>query len=240
MVAKDESRKTLNETVWEALRADVLAGRLQPGSRVKVADVAARFGVSLSVVREALTRLAEQGLLVSRPQVGFQVVEISVVDLRELTQARTEVEGLVFRYAIAEGSLAWEAELVASHHTLAHLHPDASMGPVETTDAWREAHRAFHYTLLAGCGNKRLLDIAANLRDAAELYQRASLTFGHDPGRDIPAEHQALLDAALNREADLAVALLTQHITRTTDALIASLEQIERDGQDGRDEPALV
>jgi DNA-binding GntR family transcriptional regulator len=229
-MAREAGRKTLNESVWEALRADVLAGRLEPGQRVKVAEVAARFGVSLSVVREALTRLAEQGLVVSRPQAGFQVAQISVADLRDLTLARTEIEGLVFRFAVTDGALEWEANVVAAHHTLANTRPEEGVGPLEAMEPWRRAHRDFHYTLLSGCRNTRLLDIAASLRDAAELYQRASVTLGEGGGRDIAGEHLALRDAALARDPAEAVRLLTEHITRTTDALVANLEKAERDG----------
>ena len=95
--------------VHAQLRKDVLQGALPPGSRLRVAQLAERFSVSRSVMREALTRLTEQGLAVATPQQGFRVHPLSVSDLRELTDARLEVEPLVLRRAIEHGDIGWES-----------------------------------------------------------------------------------------------------------------------------------
>lgn len=78
-------KATRTGEVYEALRVDILNTQIEPGSRLKIADLSNRFGASLSVVREALTRLGEQGLVVASPQRGFSVIELSVEDLDDLT-----------------------------------------------------------------------------------------------------------------------------------------------------------
>src|SRR5262245_54862877 len=85
---------TRSNAVFDRLRADLLAGRLQPGSKLKLAVLGARYAASLSVVREALSRLAEQGLVVAHPQRGFSVVALSPDDLTDLTNTRIDVETL--------------------------------------------------------------------------------------------------------------------------------------------------
>lgn len=202
--------------VYEQIKREIFAGTLQPGQRLRFIELAERFSVSQSVLREALTRLAEQGLAVSVPQQGFRVVSLSLADLEELTEARCAIETLALRYAVARGTVEWESELVAAHHIMATT-PMGVDG--EANPDWIERHERFHRRLLDGCGNGRLLDVALSLRDSAALYRHWSQPLGKDYDRDVAAEHRALLDAALARDADSAAALLAEHIERTTAAL---------------------
>ena len=172
-----------------------------------------RFGVSLGVVREALTTLAGQGLVQAEPQLGFAVASISPKHLEDLTEARVDIEGRALRRAIERGDLAWEAALVSAGHTLRNT--------LLARDGEPEAqarHLAFHEALIAGCGNPVVIEIVRGLQTTAMLYRRLSPP---DLGsRDIRAEHDSLLDAALRREPDNAVALLTDHLRLTCKATI--------------------
>lgn len=207
--------------VYDQLRKDIFQGVLLPGSRLRSVELAERFSVSQAVLREALTRLAEQGLAVSIPQQGFRVRSIDLADLDELTEARTDVEGLVLRRAIARGDIHWESSVIAAHHTLAHTAVETGSG--EISEGWVAAHEAFHRGMLEGCGNGRLLAIVTSLRDAASLYRFWSRTVGHNDDRDIELEHRQLLDAVIARDESGATRLLTQHIQRSADALRAAL-----------------
>ena len=82
------------------MRADILAGRFDPGARLSPRELATEFEVSLSVVREALSRLAEHGLVVATPQLGFSVVSLDVDDLVDLTKVRVLIEGAALREAV--------------------------------------------------------------------------------------------------------------------------------------------
>ena len=77
---------TRTEQVYEILRGELLNGGLHPGQKLKMVELTERFGVSQSVVREALTRLTEQGLLIATPQRGFRVRDLSIEDIAELTE----------------------------------------------------------------------------------------------------------------------------------------------------------
>jgi len=214
------STPTKAERVFEQMRADILAGRLRPGSRLRYAELCTHYETSTGVLREAMLRLSEQSLVKGEPQQGFQVVDLSVEDLRDLTDARVVLETLVFRSAVAEGDLDWETRILASHHRLSRTPQFDSADPDCLSDEWVAEHAEFHRALLDGCTNRRLKEIASSLRDSAELYRRWSLPLGSGIERDVAAEHEALLSAVLDRDADRAVEALTNHISLTSSILL--------------------
>jgi DNA-binding GntR family transcriptional regulator len=210
---------TRSEQVYTQLRADILSGRVLPGTKLRFADLTERYDCSTSVVREGLSRLAEQGLVQSEPQHGFHVTPLSQDDLDDLTTARCEIEGLVLRMSIENGDIAWESEVVAAHHALDRTPMETDGDPIVMSEEWTLAHARFHQALLSACPNQRLRNMAVSLRDAAELYRRWSRPIGHDDDRDVQGEHRALVGAALRGDATEAVRLLEEHLRRTTRAL---------------------
>lgn len=217
---------TRTADVYDRLRARLLNGELEPGSKLKLAEFGAEFGVSLSVVREAVTRLAEQGLVQSSPQRGFCVTPLSVGDLEDLTRARVLIETMAFRESMAHGDLGWESRVLATHHTMSRtplLSPDGRINP-----AFAEAHREFHRALLSGCRSSRLEAVALGLRDCSELYRHWSRQIAGDTDRDVAGEHQALADLAIARNADAGSVALAEHIERTTAALVRYAEGLSR------------
>ncbi|AWS43645.1 GntR family transcriptional regulator [Streptosporangium sp. 'caverna'] len=219
-MAKTEAGGTRVDAVWLSLQSDILAGRLRPGERLKFPPLSKRFGLSPSVIREALNRLADQGLVRMQPHQGFQVTPLSAVDLRELVEVRVHVETEVFRRAIEHGDLRWETNIVATHHMLARTPEKDPDDPARTNEAWDEAHSAFHRALLLGCTNKRLLDLATRLRQEFKLYRHLSDSLGDDSERDPAGEHKQLADAAIARDGASAVEQLAAHIAAPADRLL--------------------
>lgn len=217
---------TRSGRVFDQLRRDVLAGHLKPGSKLPFADLVERYDSSMGSIREALQRLAEQGLVESSAKQGFRVVSVSLDDLQDLTVARCELEPLALRYAINNGSVEWEGDVVAAHHMLERAPNYDAEDPALQSDEWAAAHDRFHLALLDGCNNRRILATASSLRDSAELYRRWSAPL-YDRSRDVRGEHLAILEATLRRDADEACRLLTAHIQRTTDALLPALRELE-------------
>ncbi len=211
---------TLAEQVYHQLRSDILGGQFAPGDRLRLVELTERYGCSMTVVREGLSRLAAQGLAQSEPQHGFHVTPLSVDDLTDLTAARCEIEGLVLRLSIEHGDLAWESALVAAHHALDRTPMSGPHDDGRLTDQWTDVHSRFHAALLAACPNQRLRNIALGLRDAAELYRHWS---AKGDSRNIAAEHAAMLEAALARQSDRAVEALQSHLRRTADGVLARM-----------------
>ena len=213
---------TRAEVIYQALRRDVLAGRFLPGDKLRFADLCERYGASMGVLREGLSRLVEQGLVTTEPQHGFRVAELSEADLIDLTHARVTLEAMVLREAIAHGDLAWEARLVAAQHVLERIPMAQGGDPHVVDEAWTAAHASYHAALLDGCPNLRLRGIVLSLRDSAELYRRWSQRLDDSGERDVADEHAQIVEATLARDADRAVELLVGHIQRTSDILLAT------------------
>ena len=205
--------------VYEVLRSELLNGGLHPSQKLKMVELTERFGVSQSVVREALTRLTEQDLLIATPQRGFRVRDLSVEDIAELTETRIQVESLALRLAVKRGDLQWETGVLAGHHRLERTPVIRDDGTV--SEDWSVVHRDFHQALLTGCGNRRLESVVNSLRDSAELYRRWYWVLTDDHQRDLAREHRQLKELALARDADAAIAVLAEHIDRAPSLLIA-------------------
>jgi len=214
------SSDTRAATLLRHLREDILNGRLAPGSKLGFAQLGSRYDVSTGVLREVLPRLVEQGLATSEAQLGFRVVDVSVDGLTQLTDARVVLENIVIREAIAHGDLTWESDVVAKHHTLERV--GATVTGAEVSDDWHAAHEAFHLAILAGCGNTYLYEATARLRSISVVYRCWSSEEHRRANRDVEAEHRAIMQATVARDADLAVTLSERHVRLTTELLIAS------------------
>jgi DNA-binding GntR family transcriptional regulator len=207
------------ERVYAELRADILAGRRRPGSKLRFSELTAGHQASMGVVREAVSRLVAEELVESMPQQGTRVKPLSIADLEHLTEARREVEATVLRHAVRTGDIDWESRVVAAHHRLARTPQMDSADPQRIGEDWAHAHRELHEVILEGCTNPRLVAIAKGLRASAELYRRWSVPLG-STGRDVAAEHRALVDAIVARDAEEAVRLAAAHIDATTRQLL--------------------
>ncbi|TCK21967.1 GntR family transcriptional regulator [Pseudonocardia endophytica] len=222
MVKRGSSSGTRADELYERLRSDIFMGRLEPGRRLKFPDLCAEYGTSVGPVREALTRLTGERLVMLQAHLGYTVTPLSADELTDLTAARVEVEGLAFRRAILFGDERWESDVVAAHHLLAIREREVATTGVRG-DPWFVAHEAFHAVLLAGGGNRRLIEISRELRAETELYRRWAAPLMEENQRDPAAEHKALTDAAVARDADLGVELLRDHIAFSTQMLLAGL-----------------
>lgn len=231
-MAKRGNAETLAVDVWTKVRREVLDGELAPGEKLKLADLARRFEVSNGVVREAMTRLVEQGLVVSLPNRGFEVVTVSTRQLQDLTEFRITVEQLALRWAMERGGLDWESDVVAAHHRLLATPRRVEGNPEVTAEGWSKAHREFHQALVQACGFSDLLDQCSRLFDSAELYRRWSAPASRGK-RDVDAEHEELMRAVLARDTSRALASLRNHYQRTADIVTATGLLIERDTTDG-------
>ena len=203
---------------YARIRGDVIAGRLAPGERLKIADLAVALEVSPGAIREALSRLVPEQLVVSRDQKGFVVAPLSIEDLEDLTDLRCEIETIALRRSIARGDSEWEAGVLASAHRLRRTQAFESDTDRALTAEWVERHSAFHTALVAACGSRRLLALHAQLYQQSERYR--GLSAHVETERNVEAEHQSLVDVALDRDADRLVELTVKHIRKTTSLIV--------------------
>ncbi len=210
---------SLTQDAYQRLRADLLACRLQPGARIKINELCRTLSVSLSAVREALSRLTSEGLVVAEPQRGFRVAPISAEELRDLTAVRAQIEGMCLERAVAAGDVGWESQLVAAFHRLSRT-PERDPGdPQRMDEAWSTAHAAFHEALVGACDSPWLLRLRGILYAQSERYRRLSVPLARI-ARDLNREHQGIMEAALAHDTERAKALMGQHLELTTRVLL--------------------
>ena len=228
-MARQRQGRSLVEDVYEALKSDILFGRRLPGSRIQLRDLADEHDVSLSVVREAVTRLSSEDLVDASPQRGFRVRSLSLEDLRDLTWVRIQVETLALRESIRKGDVEWEADVVAAHHRLAGTPTHFEDGTPNLQ--WMAVHGAYHAALCAAAGSPTLERVRRQLFDASELYRYWSATLpARTAHRNAGEEHREICEAALARDADHAVALMTAHLDTTARQLLSVMAAAEPNG----------
>ena len=137
------SNKTQSDRMFETLRGDILACRILPGSKLRINDIAETSEVSLGAVREALSRLGAEGLVIAESQKGYRVAPLSVEDLRDLTEARVEIEQIALARSIAHGDLDWETNLVAAWHRLSRISERVEDDPPPVGSMGDRARRHF-------------------------------------------------------------------------------------------------
>lgn len=209
-----EGGRTLVESAYERLRLGILHGDFEPGARLRTEELRARYNISGSTVREALTRLLGESLVTAEGQRGFRVAPVSLADFTDLTNVRKLLETETLRQAIAHGDDVWEAGVVAAYHRLSRVEEKLAENPAAVSDEWEERNREFHQALAAACPSRWLDRLSATMYQQSERYRRIALSRQTVP-RDVHAEHKAILEATLNRDADLACRLLDEHINRT-------------------------
>lgn len=207
------------------LRAEILSGPLQPGERLLPADLKDRYGLGLTPIREALTRLASEGLVEAEAHRGARVRAVTLSEFTDLMRTRREIEALCLSAALAHGDAAWEAEILRTLHLLTCAALPDSPEDRATAEAWERAHRAFHFALVAACGSAWLTRFWNELADHSERYRKIRLLNYKRRAadvRDVNAEHRAIAEAALARDADAAISLMNSHLGRT-EAAVARL-----------------
>lgn len=208
--AKSGNGRTLAATAFERLRADILSCKLAPGSKLPFDRLKKDYGVGLSPLREALSRLATSGLVTAEGQRGFRVAVASIAEIADISMVRKEIEGLALSLSIEHGDDNWEAELVAARHRLSLLEKGSSKD-VEDEEVWEVRHRDFHTALISGCHSPWLLRIAGLVNDQFDRYRRMAVdnSLSSTPTFLV---HQKIMDAALRRNAGSAVKLSHERI----------------------------
>lgn len=205
--AKQDGRKTrgsregsLVEHVRRLILEDIIRGRIAPGTMLQLGEVADKYEVSRTPIREALTLLERQGLVSAMPYKGYLVRGIEPGDVRDVYLVRRVIEGAAIE--LATGRITPEA-----------LERLASSGPVEADTMRPEydeyAHN-FHRTIIESSGSPRLLDSFENLYNDVRRFQYAGIG---NPRPDLGyAEHKAIIEAMLAGDPQLARARMDNHI----------------------------
>jgi len=211
-----EPTETLVERAAHRIRREILTGELPPAARLRVQELARRYAIGATPIREALSRLSIYGLVEAIGNRGFHVPGLSRDDLADITRTRQMVEAEALRRAIERGDDEWEANIAAALHRLrkAAARPSSREGDEE----FDRAHKGFHRALIAACGSPRLLELHGLLYDQAFRYRLIMMRkVRRTP--DFGDEHARLADTVMNRRLPAAGAHLARHLESTLDAV---------------------
>lgn len=204
--------------VLQRMRQDIVNCVLKPGEKLRFESLRERYDVSFSTLREALSRLAAENLVVAEGQRGFVVAPVSIADLNDLTDARVLIEREALAKAIRKGDDLWEGNILSTFHRMEKLQQRIGR-EYYLSDEWSVMHGKFHFSLVAACGSPVLLEIRAKLFERAHRYRRMSSQF-RTKWREKDVEHKMIVDAVLERNADSALRLIERHIRETSENVI--------------------
>lgn len=201
------SRVTFRSQIADELRRGIIGGALKPGEAVTEQHLAARFGVSRGPLREAMSQLAEEGLLVSIPFTGTRVVDVSLEAVCEIYSMRVALESLAFREMWSRRDHIFTRTLVARHEALL---ASLSAGDSVLTSS---AEVALHSTVYECCGHRLLHETWRRIAGRMQLYlavhQRA-----HGRKGPLPDAHQDYVTRALGSNLDAMIAEIETHMQR--------------------------
>ncbi|QHE86867.1 GntR family transcriptional regulator [Hydrogenophaga sp. BPS33] len=210
----DISMPTLARTTYDRLRADVLSGRWQPGRKLLMHELRDHYQVGASPLREALNRLASEEWVVHSDQRGFSVAQATQAQLDDLVSTRIAVESLALTQAFAARTPAWEEDMVLAFHRLSRTSRSVSTEGYEENPEWERLHRAFHESLLKGCGSSLLLGFCEQLYDQAYRYRQLAARKAYKRRHELD-EHRAIFDAVMGVQLEEAQRLIAEHYRRT-------------------------
>ena len=208
----------------DMIEEEIAEGRLRPGERLEEVDLARRYGVSRTPIREALKQLAAIGLVASQPRRGTVVARLSPAELVEMFDVMAELEGMAGRLATRRWNAEDAARLAAAHEAC------GAAAARDDADAYYSENERFHEAIYQASHNAFLAGECVALHRRLRPYRRLQLRVGNRIA-DSYREHGAIVAALLARDAAAAQSLLRDHIVVQGDRfadLIASLPDLQR------------
>lgn len=214
--AREDAGRTLIERTYVQLREDIVDGRLPPGDKLRVEHLKDHYAVSAGTLREAITRLVSDALVVAEGQRGFRVAPMALDDLLDLTRVRLHLEIEALRASIRSGDTAWRQRVQAAFEELSGIEQ-----PLRAADArrWEALNVRFHAALISGCNSPWTLKVLQQLSQHSERYRRLAIGLP-ETGRDVHAEHARICELALSGQEARAALALEVHISATPELLL--------------------
>ena len=224
MDASPRPNQGINAYRW--LKEDIIRGEFAPGARLLMSHLKERYDLGTGPLREALSQLVAERLVVAISQRGYRVATMSLRELEDIYDARAHIEGLVVSLAIERGDDNWEADIISRAHTLSKV--VTVSGPDEVLAVWDQRHKAYHSAIAAGCGSTHLLQVRGQLFDQAERYRHLWLretVFSPEALARKREEHAHLTEVILARQADRARQLVHEHLLTPVPIITAVMHQ---------------
>ena len=220
---------TVAHDVYRRIRADIISGRRAPASLLKFDVLRATYNVGVSPLREALSTLANERLVVLSEFKGYRVAAFAIDELRDIARTRILVETEALRDAIRHGDDSWEAGILAALHRLQRCR--AQETDAAAFDEWELRHAEFHTRLIAACSSPWLLRMSELMAAHHQRYRRCIWDYSTRTrmvGDRFADQHEELARLAIGHQAEAAAALLSAHYLASVEALVAHWKDRDR------------
>lgn len=211
--------RTVRTALAEYLREAILLGEFCPGQTLRLEEIAKRFDVSTTPVREALSDLADEGLVTIFPHRGATVTRFSPEDLQDIYEIRATLEAMAARLAVPCLSLETLASLQSIVEQI-----DNHSGELVTLV---KLNHEFHLTLYSASGRHHLCDLIKMLRYRTQHYLHAYISdLGGMPQAQV--DHREVVEACKQGNADQAASVIYEHVIKVGRSLIEFVQQQDK------------
>ncbi|CCM76899.1 GntR family transcriptional regulator [Rhizobium mesoamericanum] len=214
-----ELSETVSDVVFRQIRQDIISGILAPGAKIKLEQAKEHYSISVSSLREILSRLAMENLVLAEGQRGFEVSPASRKELEELADLRTVLETHAVALSFEAGTLEWEGRIVAAHYKLAAAERKLLGGDDSRTVDWVRYDWEFHQAIVSACNSTTLMATLSSVFDRFLRYHMLARSFR---GKDVADDHRLLFELALKRDVEAARAVIRRHVQSGVDHVLAS------------------
>lgn len=223
----ESGKKTKASNVLEALYADISSGFFAPGDKLQMENLKERYGVGYSPLREALSRLTANGLVLSQDQRGFCVAALSIDELRDIYFMRFKLESLGLELSLQYGDDAWEGEILAAYHCYSKYLDPNNKQPFVQAD-WERIQHDFIFNLIKACRSPWLLKMHDLLYTQTSRYRSLAIHTSNKEVREVLSNclgKRKLIDAILARDKETVMALLHTSYLQTIEFMEALFTQ---------------
>lgn len=218
-----EDSSTLASRVGHQLRERIIMGELAPGEPLRFDGLRKHYGISVTPLREALSILMSEGLVIQAGQRGFRVAPMSLEEFEEISELRIELEGEALLRSVRSGDEGWEIRVLAAQHRLSKASTKVLESSQGIDEAWELRHRELHLELLSSCQSPWRLKFCRQLHDQFDRYRRLAGVNPRVSQAIIRTEEDEIVRAALDRDPELARDLLVNHIDRSVQEIASAL-----------------
>jgi DNA-binding GntR family transcriptional regulator len=206
----------LTDQVHKVIKDEITTCVLEPGQQISQLQLSQRYGFGLTPVREALRRLAQEGLVQSVPRFGYIVSSITLCDVREIFELRSILELAAVRLAVVRGTQE-QLETIAQDAGFTYVYRDR-----KSYSDFLVHNAEFHRSIAILSDNRRLIDQISRLLNEMTRIFHLGLDL-KDSAQEMHDEHVALAEAILQRDANLAEHLVQSQIVRSQERVLEAM-----------------
>jgi DNA-binding GntR family transcriptional regulator len=208
--------QSLAGQVYETIKREIITCTLMPGQQIAQPQLAERYGVGVTPVREALQKLAREGLIQSIPRFGYLVKTITITDISEIFELRAILESAAVRLAAVRATPA-QLELLEKLADCTYVYKDRA-----SYSEFLSHNREFHLELAIASGNRRLVEIISQSLDELNRVFHLGLDL-KDSANEMRCEHRDLVNALIQKDADGAEQITLAQIDRSKQRVFEAL-----------------